>query len=469
MKSRILLILILSFVGLKASAITLEEAKAMAKANDYSRAVVAFRNLIQQSKYANNAECNKFYGQCLCMTGEYAESIKYLEKGAKGGKTGAWWYLGISKQHLYDFEGAIESLEKYKSSLSKNSTWIPRTDSIIAECELGLRAVNHVQDVVIIDSLMVPKQNFFSYYKLGHESGHIMSPQDCGEEIAQMSDSAAAVFESLAEDYRLMAIKNEEDNTYNLYSSSFFEGKWNEPEIIESIGGENCRVAYPFLRSDGETLYFACDSTPGMGGFDIYKTRFNTETDSYYAPGRLGMPFNSPYDDYMLAIDETHQVGWWATERGAKQGFVCIYVFIFEEEPEYLEGENVSRARIDRIADTWKEENYNDLLAGIRNGSENAPSENALFIPIRENLVYSSIEDFTVEKARFSYEIYLRTKENLDIAKEDLQTLRKDYTEANSSTRGLLKPQILQKERQILSLQEQLQSLKKEYRSLEKK
>ena len=468
MKLRLYIIILFSCFCINAGAVTLNDAKALVTAGDYTRAVVAFRSLIQQPRYANNAEINKFYGQCLCMTGEYAESVKYLEKGAKGGKIGAYWYLGISRQHLYDFEGAIESLEKYKAGLSKNSTWIPRTDSIISECEIGLRAVGHVQDVVIIDSLMVPQTNFFSYYKLGFESGKMISPEECGGVIAERSDSSAVVFETLAGDYRLLTLDDKENGTSNLYASSFFEGRWTEPEKIESIGGESCRVAYPFMRTDGETLYFACDSTPGMGGLDIYVTTFNAEADAFYAPSRLSMPFNSPYNDYMMAIDETNHVGWWATDRGAKPGFVCIYLFKIDDEPSFLEGDNVSRARIDCIADTWREDNYDELLEQIKNPVDpHAVAAAKLFIPIRDNIVYESADDFKNEKARRAYDNYCHAKENLTIAKTDLQQLREDYRNANASVRSMLRPQILQKEIQVNNLHEQIARLAKEYRNLE--
>lgn len=468
MKLRDYILIFLSIFALEASAITLKEAKDLVAAGDYTRAVVAFRSLIQQPGGARNAEINKFYGQCLCMTGEYQESLKYLEIGAKGGKTGALWYLGISKQHLYDFEGAIQSLESYRKYCTTASGWVQRTDSIIAECKLGLRAVNHVQDVVIVDSLLVPKQNFFAHYKLGHESGHIVSPAECGRTIHQLCDSTATVFESLAEDYRLMTIRNNEDNSYNLYSSTFLEGIWNAPEKIESVGGENCKIQYPFLRSDSETLYFACDSTPGIGGMDIYVTHYNSETNSYYSPSRLGMPFNSPYDDYMMAIDETNQVGWWATERGAKNGFVCIYIFKLEDEPEYLEGENVSRARIDRIADTWKEESYDELVAQIHNPVAKVSAEHLAIIPIRDGIVYTSADDFNNPQAKNAYETSLKIEESLAEAKEDLMSLREDYAEANAASRRQLQVQILQKEKVVLTLQDQLKSLRKLYRNLEK-
>lgn len=53
------------------------------------------------------------------MTGSYEESLPYLTLGNKGGFYGALWYLGISKQHLYDFEGAIEDLNNTRNAARK--------------------------------------------------------------------------------------------------------------------------------------------------------------------------------------------------------------------------------------------------------------------------------------------------------------------------------------------------------------
>lgn len=427
MKLRLLIIYIFSLFCFQSHAVTLKEAKALAQAQNYPEALAAFRNLMQQPKMAKNAEINKFYGQCLCMTGAYEESLPYLALGNKGGFYGALWYSGISKQHLYDFEGAIEDLEKYKSRCGKNSPWIPRTDSIIAECQLGLRAVNHVQDVVIIDSIMVAEKNFFEYYKLGPESGHII-----------------------------------EDETFG---ASYFDHERISKELISELGND-FDVKFPFMRSDGETFYFSCNSTPGYGGYDIYRTMHNSDDDSFYTPTRLGMPFNSPYNDYLMAVDETNQVGWWATDRNAKPGFVCIYLFILEDDPEYLDDEEVSRARIDRIRDSWKESDYDELLHAVRNVGV-VVEKTSVQIPIRDGLVYTSVDDFKNPSAREAYVKYLQIKENVVSTKEFLKGARAEYISSSATRRAELKQQILQKEVYLNSLYAQLKEARKQYCQLE--
>ena len=444
-----------------AHAVTIQEARSYVTRQDYQKAVVAYRTLLQQQpSLAKNPDFNKFYGQSLCMTGAYRESVPYLEFGAKHGKSGAWWYLGISRQHLYEFAGAIEALEKYKALLSRNSTWIPRTDSIIAECEVGLKGIRHVQDVVILDSMIVPAKQFFAHYRLGAESGRLLPSGLTGNQDGM-------VFENQAADSRLFAAFA--DSVYCLYEQHLINGEWELPSVIASIDAGTRRLCFPFLRSDSETMYFACDSTPGFGGFDIYKTHYNSEAESFYKPERLGMPFNSPYDDYMMAVDETHQIGWWATNRNVKSDeMVCIYLFQMEEAPAYLDGEQPGRARIERVADSWRQkEGYDELVQEALNAPQFLEQREEVWIPISDELVYTSAEQFKSKAAREAYDASERIRANLEALRGELQGMREEWRSAGAKRQAALRSQILQDEKRERQLVEQLAAAQKKYRNLE--
>ncbi|MBQ7238759.1 MAG: hypothetical protein IJS20_08210 [Bacteroidales bacterium] len=463
----IVILFSLMLCSLSASAVTLQEAKAYVVNGQYPQAVTAFRSLMSLPKYQKNAECNKLFGQSLCMTGAYSEAVPYLEFASQKAQKGAWWYLGICRQHLYDFDNAIQTLEKYRASLPKNSTWLDRTDSIIAECQVGLKGVSHVQDVVIIDSLIVPKSLFFTHYLLGAESGRLLNAANCGAKFSSRVDSAETiVFENQAADYRLLVSRR--DSLYGLYESYLFADEWEEPRRISSINVGQRHLCYPFLRSDSETLYFACDSTPGFGGLDIYKTHYSTDTESYYTPERLGMPFNSPYDDYMMAIDETHQVGWWATNRNTPADQVCIYLFRLEDTPRYLEGRNPDRARVASIADSWRNKGgYESLVEEIRNAPQFLVEQEVVRIPISDGVVYTSVDQFRSSQARSYYEQSLQVEESLLTVQGELDSMRQEYHSAKAKRRKELQPIIVQAEQKELQLISQLKSIQKKYRTLE--
>lgn len=91
---------------------------------------------------------------------------------------------------------------------------------------------------------------------------------------------------------------------------------------------DSINANYPYVLTDGATIYYAADGENSIGGYDIFVTRYNTNTNTYLTPENVGMPFNSPYNDYMFAIDEFNNLGWFASDRYQPEGKVCIYVFI---------------------------------------------------------------------------------------------------------------------------------------------
>lgn len=447
----VLLFLVLSSFSFLSLAVTKKEAQILVENQQYEEAIEALRSLMKQSAYAKDGDCNKLLGQSLCMTGRYKEALKPLETAIKmNRRSGAQWYLAITRQHLYDFEGALEAIEAYRPVL-KSDSWIERADSLEAECQQGMRAMNHIEDVEIIDSLFVYKPSFFSYYKLGSESGRLMH-----------NDQVGIFFENQAADYRIFA----EDGT--LYESYKIRDNWEETHPLTGVGSEDFNVITPFMRTDGETLYFACDSTPGIGGLDIYKTRFNSEEGIYYNPERLGMPFNSPFDDYMMAIDESHQIGWWATDRGDDPEHVLIYIFKLNVNPEYLDEPSVERARIDRIADSWKQEGgYETLMTSILQAEEEEIQVEKIHVIIDNQKVYNSIDQFRNSEAKKWFEQNQQTQQLIADNEKLLENLRKGYSLASKSQKQNIASQIHRIEEELYSFYRQLLQVEKKYRSLE--
>lgn len=400
----------------------------------------------------NSESALKEQGKALCYAGRYAEAVPFLEKAVRQNRrSGALFYLSICRQHLYDFDGAIEAAETYQSAVNAQ-VWKERCDSIIEECRIGQRAFNHIQDIAIIDSMTVAKDDFFSHYRLGAESGR----------ICQASDGLL-YYENQAGDYRI------ETSGHGFEERHRFQGTWDEAHPLQGLGSENFSLLYPFQRSDGETLFFACDSIPGMGGFDIYRTTYSSEEGSFYQPERLGMPFNSPFNDYMMAIDETHQVGWWATDRNAAEDQVTIYLFLFDDEASYLDESDVSRARIDNIRETWREEEgYADLLRQIREAPQEAVAEKpSLHIVIDDTHIYSSEEEFRNPQALAAYRQSEALTQKIVSEKADLEARRIEYHQAGSRRRDALRPSILKSEENLQNLYNQQREAVKRYRLLE--
>jgi hypothetical protein len=456
--------LLLSLLATSLRAVTLDEARAYINNEQYPEAVHAFRSLMNDKSIAQRADCNKWFGQALCMTGAYDEAVPYLEYAAKRQVKGAYWYLALCRQQQYNFEGAIASAKQYRTAMKSSAYWVDRSDSLIAKCEADLKAVSRVRDVVIIDSLTVPREQFFLQYRPGAESGRLLAASDCGTTFADAADGM--VFETQAGTLRIFVSASDPTQ---LYESHLSNGAWDEPRPLEGLETGGRRIAYPFVRTDGETFYFALeDADDGLGGYDLYETHYDTESESFYTPERLPMPFNSPGDDYMMAIDETHQVGWWATSRHASPEFLTIYLFQVEDEPSYLSGDQISAARIDALSNTWRTpEGYADLVAQVMEAPQEAVATGTEFIVINDNRVYTSEGDFRSSDARRAYEQAQATQSQLTELQEQLDAARQEWHDAASARRTQLRPTLLKMEEQELQLRKQLAQQQLKYRNLE--
>lgn len=103
-------------------------------------------------------------------------------------------------------------------------------------------------------------------------------------------------------------------------------GDWARPVNL----GENVNTEYnedgPFIHPDGKTLYFSSRGHNTMGGYDIFRTVYDEETNTWSSPENLGMPINTADEDiyYVLSADGTR--AYFSSHRTDTYGEKDIYV-----------------------------------------------------------------------------------------------------------------------------------------------
>lgn len=125
------------------------------------------------------------------------------------------------------------------------------------------------------------------------------------------------------------------------YSVLNEKGKWEEPvnlgKTVNTAGDEMS----PFIHFDGHTLYFSSDGRPGMGGFDIYKTRMADDT-TFVEPQNLGYPINTCNDEMGLIIESEGQKAFFSSKRDDQNGkniySFNLYESVRPDPVAYLKG-----------------------------------------------------------------------------------------------------------------------------------
>ncbi|WP_445457997.1 OmpA family protein [Flavobacterium sp. HNIBRBA15423] len=99
--------------------------------------------------------------------------------------------------------------------------------------------------------------------------------------------------------------------------------KYGKPENLGSTVNTEGRESFPFIAPNG-TLFFASDGHLGLGGLDIFESKF--KDDLFQEPINIGKPINSAKDDFGFIIN-SEKTGYFTSNRNGGEGFDDIYKF----------------------------------------------------------------------------------------------------------------------------------------------
>ncbi len=470
MNKRIIILSIICNLGSALYAQTLTEAKQLFNDGKYEEALPAFQKLVKQSPA--NANYNYWYGACCYETGQTEEALGYLKKAADRSVVDALPYLAETQAKLYLYDAAVESMNKYITRQQKKKANTDEAEARLERMKIGARMLKGTEQVTIIDSFVVDKSTFLTAYKVGQEAGvmdtynHYFNTEALQGSILYQTELGNRIYYA-----------KPDGDSLSLCSQDRLADSWEEATLLQGLntdGNQN----YPYVLSDGVTLYYASDGSGSIGGYDIFVTRYNSETNRYLRPENVGMPFNSPYNDYMYVIDEYNNLGWFASDRYQPEDKVCVYVFVPNESRVTYDYENTdeaivrSTAKIESIAATWKDSDVvrsakQRLMMVIYQQPDKQQKHDFEFV-IDDNSTYYTINDFKSPQAKRLFQQWQQSQNEYTTLSQSLETKRDLYHRSNANKRQSLSSELLTLERDTEKLEADLTEMEVNIRNVEK-
>lgn len=452
-------------IGLQAQ--SLDQAKKLYNDGKYAEAKPVFEKLVKTSP--SNSSYSHWYGVCCFETGDLAGAKKYLELAVKKKVQEAFRYLAEVYYQTYQFDKSVEMYDEYIALLTKKKQNTEPWEKKRGMSEKAARMLDKTEDVQIIDSVVINKDEFLSAYSLSEESGSLQ-PFGSFFQSAQPIESVVYMNEKGDKIYYAHETDN---NQYCLFTQSKLMDKWGDEKQLPMNINSNSDDNYPFVLSDGATIYYASKGNGSLGGYDLFITRYNISSDSYLTPEQMGMPFNSPANDYMMVFDESKNLGWFATDRNQPEGKVVIYLYIPNEERVSVETDDDAvkrnRAMIQSIRESWKDgSDYAQLITLAHTemlSGKNEIKKDFTFV-VTNDTVYYTLNDIKSPEARSYYEKVVNLRKQIDTLNSKLDSLRTEYTNSKAA-REKLKPVILKTEKQVEELLPQPTELEKKARNTE--
>ena len=349
----------------------------------------------------------------------------------------------------------------------------PTAEELMHKEKMDRMTANTAQ-VMFIDSFVVNKADFLSRYILNPEAGRLDTYQNLYNTKRQ--PNAYVYINELGN--RCFLSQENNEGIINLYSSERVDNKWTRQTRLRGINDQKefKRVNYPYMLGDGETLYFAAEGDEGLGGYDIYTSTYDKDTQRFLQPVNMGMPFNSEANDYMFVIDEFSNIGWFASDRNQPADTVCIYVFVPESRktynPEVYTPEQIANfARIASIADTWTDKQKLDqALARLQmtrdRNRQTIEGRDFVFV-INDDITYYQLSDFKEPKNVKRYHELSSLRASYDRITKALQQARDYWPTAPKDEVSELRAEVVATEARQFELYQNIRNKEKEIRNSE--
>lgn len=376
-----------------------QKAFTLFRAENYTEALPLFSQLL--SLYPKEPNYNFGYAVCLIETNQQIEkAIKYLQfADSKSDNPLIKFYLGRAFHLSYKFDEALTNYEAYSKKALPADKKKYLLDSRIAMCNNGKELIRYISDLTVVDNKKIKNDNFYYSYELKDFGGKlIVKPPEFKTKLDKKYETVNNVifFPNNGNEVFYGSFGENKANGREIFNiKKNLDGTWSKPVNIGSVINTPYDEDYAFLQADGKTLYFSSKGHNSMGGYDIFKSVFDSTANAWTKPINLDFPTNTPYDDYLFITDKDELYAYFASNRETNGDNISVYKIVVDKKPVERQFNNIdeilntSKLEVSTLADIKKAENsHNDannkqlLTNNVSNNNNQLTSTNYKFKPI---------------------------------------------------------------------------------------
>lgn len=289
--------------------------------------------------------------------------------------------LGDSLRMEYRFEEACRAYEKAVDILEydfADSLMIEAVSGKILLAENGLNMTGFAYTPKVVDRRKFPLEDFFLYFPLEDRSWRLAPNQ-----LDSTSNVLSKALYAPSDAGRIYFSAEDQEGFRNIFMTELQDTVWTYPvtqnESVTMLSNE----IYPMISADGKSLYFSSDGLYGVGGYDLYVSRWDDDLQGWSEPVNMGFPYSSPYDDFLYVSDESEGHVFFASNRECSPDSVWVYVLEYDsmpvrhsvEDPDELlklsrlsvqEETSVSEKSDDAMPESAAKDRYMDKMAQVR-------------------------------------------------------------------------------------------------------
>ncbi len=342
------------------------EAKKNFDAGNYSVSLLQYKSLLK--RYPKDGVFSYYCGLSLLnMNEDVEEAIEYLEFASS--KTTVpyqvFYFLGQAYTRNYQFSQAKKAYSKFAAVATKTETkeLMPERLSEMSDNAIGLTST--------FNQIEILASSLFTF----SDSGFIRQIAAPGGTLSLKPSELLPSKDGIKDLSNLMFIprnRNKGDllfyvgygknkkKGYEIFMVKTGDGrKLSEPMAVEALN-TNYDEIMPYFDSIGGNLFFASKGHNSMGGFDLFRSHYDTDRNTWTPPVNMGFPINSPFDEYLLIPGTDLGNILLITNRQGLDSMITAYLLRIHEPP--IQMVNSDPDELKKIGNLGGIEAINDMV-----------------------------------------------------------------------------------------------------------
>ncbi|MCX8080008.1 MAG: hypothetical protein N3F09_02085 [Bacteroidia bacterium] len=335
---------ILSFLLILLSTFTIaqleeveKKANQLFEEEEYAEAYKLYAQLV--SNQPKNALYNYRLGVCMIFCEpDKKKCFSYLNVAYKNKNElpkDVPFFLGKAYHLNYRFNEALKYYNEFKDNAPGNLVKKYQVEREIRSCVNGKQLLSEITALEILQKKQLNESDYFRSYDIKTLNGKLLlKPEEFKTSADKKKKDKSVVF--VPNGSAKIFFSSYGDNTSNgkdiYYRLRLPSGDFGKPVPVSAINTPYDED-YPYLCPDGKTLYFSSKGHNSMGGYDIFKTVYDENTDTWSAPENLSFPINSPDDDYLFVPTDDGKTAYFSTSRYSPPNKIDVLKINTERKP----------------------------------------------------------------------------------------------------------------------------------------
>ena len=286
----------------------------------------------------DDAFYNFRYGVCLIYNSrKKLDAIKHLTYASRveNFDPEVFFYLGKAYHLNYEFSEAVKFYNMYKTKAGSKLNVTLDVNRQIEMSENGKRLLSSANEIIVLDKKEIESQSFFRIYDLKDIGGDIIVSANFQSKADKKYKHTPVIhFPAKPTTIYYSSYGEDEKNGKDIFiRRKLPDGSWSLPQTVN--GGVNTKFDedFPYMHPNGKYLYFSSKGHNSMGGYDVFRSKFDKESNTFGPPENLDFTISSPDDDLFYVVDSLDKSAYFASARQSLDGKIYVYKVRVEQVP----------------------------------------------------------------------------------------------------------------------------------------